>query len=235
MDLGIAGRWAVVCASGHGPGRACADALAAEGANVVVHAGDRTVAERAAAEIASAHGVQARAVAADLATQGGRDRLLAAWPEPDILVTGNAWPGAGEVPEAAGDLAAALAMHNRERLFWAPAALMEAVVGGMRGRRFGRIVNVAAVAAGRRGTAAVVPAGCGAGMTTVIRGLAAQVAVDGVTVNQLMTGPARAGAVWLAGQEELGAACALLCSAQAGYISGVDLRLTDARESLQLV
>lgn len=241
MDLGIAGRWATVCASSQGPGRACAEALAAEGVNIVVTGCEPAAVEQAAAEITAAHGVEARPVSADLTTQAGRDRLLAAWPDPDIMVTSNAWPetGAG-LPEAIDDdLAVALQKHYLERHYWAPAALVQAVVAGMRSRRFGRIVNITPVMATARRPVLTASTNSQAGMSAVMKGLAAHVAGDNVTINQLVTDRGMPGGVPDGGrvrrEEELGAACAILCSVQAAHISGVDLHLRDSHRSLALV
>ena len=239
MDLGIAGRWATICASSRGPGRACAEALASEGVNVIVTGSEADAVEQAAAEIAAAHGVQARPVTADLTTQAGRDWLLAAWPDPDIMVTSNAWIELGGLPEANDDdLAVAWRMYHMEQHYWAPAALVQAVVAGMRNRRFGRIVNITSV----DGTArrpALASADGQAGLSAVIKGLAAQVAGDNVTINQLVTEHGTAGGVPAGGrvrhEEELGAACAILCSVHASRISGVDVQVSANHRSLALV
>lgn len=137
MNLGIDGRWAVVCASSQGLGRACAEALAAEGVNVVINGRDAERLGKTAAGMA-ASGVEVRPVAADITTQAGREQLLAACPEPDILITNNAGPRPGSLLEVSDeDLARALDLH-----YWTPIRLVRAVVGGMRERRFGRIVNI---------------------------------------------------------------------------------------------
>ena len=250
MDLGIAGRWAVVCASSRGLGRACAEALAAEGVQVVVNGRDVEQVEKTAAEIAGAHGAPVRPVAADITTADGRERLLAAAPDPDILVTNNAGPTPGDLLEITDeDLDRALQLH-----YWTPITLVRAVVGGMRARRFGRIVNItsAMVTAPRPFMAA--SSGARTGMTAIMKGLSGQVAADNVTINQLLPEridsgrqiqvahieAERAGITFeqarrrqaesiaakrLGRPEEFGAACAFLCSAHAGYISGVNLHL----------
>jgi 3-oxoacyl-[acyl-carrier protein] reductase len=250
VDLGIAGRWAVVCASSRGLGRACAQALATEGVHVVVNGRDPEQVEKTAAEIAGAHGVQVRPVAADITTAEGRDRLLAACAEPDILVTNNAGPTPGDLLEISDEiLARALELH-----YWTPITLVRAVVGGMRTRRFGRIVNItsAMVTAPRPFMAA--SSGARTGMTAVMKGLSGQVVADNVTINQLLPERIDSGrqiqvahieaersgitfdearrrqadsiaAKRLGRPEEFGAACAFLCSANAGYISGVNLHL----------
>ena len=92
MDLGIAGRKAIVCASSRGLGRACAKALAEAGCEVVVNGLDKERLEATAAEIRKATGAKVIAVAADVATPEGQKALFAACPEPDILVNNNAGP-----------------------------------------------------------------------------------------------------------------------------------------------
>jgi 3-oxoacyl-[acyl-carrier protein] reductase len=176
--------------------------------------------------------------------------LLAACPDPDILVTNNAGPRPGSLLEVSDeDLARAFDLH-----YWPPVSLARAVVGGMRERRFGRIVNItsAMVTAPRPQMAA--SAGARTGMTAVMKGLAREVARDNVTVNQLLPeridsgrqvqmahleaersgisydeARRRQAASIAAGRhgrpEELGAACAFLCSVQASFISGQNLHI----------
>ena len=95
MNLGIAGRKAIVCASSRGLGKACARALAAEGVDVVVNGRDAAVLDATANEIRRESRVQVAAVVADLNTEDGRAMLLAACPEPDILVNNNGGPPPG--------------------------------------------------------------------------------------------------------------------------------------------
>ena len=100
MDLGIAGRHAIVCASSRGLGRACAASLAREGCNVVINGRDEAALDATAAELRKVNGGQITAVAADINTAEGRAALLAACSEPDILVNNNAGPPPGEMPAA---------------------------------------------------------------------------------------------------------------------------------------
>src|SRR4051794_27397261 len=92
MDLGIAGRKAIVCASSRGLGRACAFRLAEAGCEVVVNGRDKAKTESTAAEIAKTTGAKVIPVAADVSTAEGQAALFAAIPEPDILVNNNAGP-----------------------------------------------------------------------------------------------------------------------------------------------
>jgi len=138
MDLGLQGRKAIVCASSRGLGKACALALAGEGVAVVVNGRNAAPLEATAAEIRRATGADVVAVAADLCSEDGRARLVAACPEPDILVTNNGGPLPGRFED--WDRDAWLAALEQNLL--APVLLIRAVVGGMRARRFGRIVNI---------------------------------------------------------------------------------------------
>jgi 3-oxoacyl-[acyl-carrier protein] reductase len=250
MDLGIAGKWAIVSASSQGLGRACAEALAAEGVNVVINGRDAERLGKAAAELRSTHPVEVRAVPADITTPEGRAALLAACPEPDILVTNNAGPRPGVFTDVTGeDFTRALDLH-----FHTPLELVRAVVDGMRTRRFGRIVNITSAMVTTPNPFMAASSGARTGMTAVMKGLQRQTVRDNVTINQLLPeridsgrqlqmarieaerdgvtveeARRRQAASIAAGRlgrpEEFGAACAFLCSAQAGYISGDNLHL----------
>src|SRR5262249_21445580 len=112
MNLGLEGRRAIVCASSKGLGRACALALARERVSVVVNGRDAERVETTAAAIRGETGARVVAVAADLCSEEGRERLVAACPEPDILVTNNGGPAPGRFED--WDHAASLAplAHN---------------------------------------------------------------------------------------------------------------------------
>src|SRR6187455_2294644 len=99
MDLGIAGRKAIVCASSRGLGRSCAEALAQAGCEVVINGLDRARLEATAEELRKATGAKIIAVAADVATPEGQAALFRACPEPDILVNNNAGPPPREFRE----------------------------------------------------------------------------------------------------------------------------------------
>ena len=86
MDLGINGKWALVCAASKGLGYGCALSLAREGVNLVINARTATTLDEAAKRIAGETGVQVRAVACDITTESGRAEALAAAPQIDILV-----------------------------------------------------------------------------------------------------------------------------------------------------
>src|SRR5690606_17210857 len=86
LDLGIEGRRAIVCASSRGLGFACARALASEGVHVVINGRDEARLAEAAELLANETGRTVTAIAGDVTTVDGRAALLAACPEPDILI-----------------------------------------------------------------------------------------------------------------------------------------------------
>ncbi|MDH3498818.1 MAG: SDR family oxidoreductase [Acidimicrobiia bacterium] len=249
MDLGISGKTALLTASSRGLGKACALALAGEGVNVTINGTSETNLAAAAAEIEPI-GVNVTTVAADINTHEGRNALLAACPDPDILVNNN-WgpsPGPWESFEYADWLQAV------EANMLAPIMMIKGVVGGMRVRKFGRIVNITSQMVKSPFAVMGLSAGARAGLTAACKALSREVAADNVTINNLL--PERIDTerqVYMAKQravssgmsyddartemvssiaagrmgspEELGAACAYLCSAFAGYISGQNLQL----------
>ena len=250
MDLGLTGRRAIVCASSRGLGRACARALAAEGVAVVINGRDAATLAATAEEIRGATGAAVTPVAADLTTEAGRDALLAACPEPDILVNNNGGPPPGRFED--WDHAAWLAALEANLL--APVLLIRGVIGGMRARRFGRIVNVTSAMVKAPHALMGLSTAARSALTAVCKGLSREVAADNVTINNLLperidtdrqrfmaelrsamggitleAAYAEMAASIAAGRlgtpEEFGAACAFLCSAQAGYVSGQNLQL----------
>jgi 3-oxoacyl-[acyl-carrier protein] reductase len=250
MDLGIAGRHAIVCASSRGLGRACARALAAEGVELVVNGRDAERLSATAEAIRRETGARVVAVVSDLCTEEGRAALLAACPEPDILVNNNGGPPPGHFED--WDHARWLAALEANLL--APVLLIRAVLGGMRARRFGRIVNVTSAMVKAPHAALGLSTAARSALTAVSKSLSREVARDNVTINNLLPERidtdrqrfmaelrAKSGGVSLeqayaemaasiaAGRlgtpEEFGAACAFLCSAHAGYVSGQNLQL----------
>ncbi len=96
MDMGIAGRTALVCAASKGLGRGCAEALAAEGVNLTIVARTAETLEATADEIRKQSGVEVKTVACDITTPEGRAAALAACPQPDILVNNAGGPPPGD-------------------------------------------------------------------------------------------------------------------------------------------
>src|SRR5437763_15557414 len=138
MDMGIAGRTALVCAASKGLGRGCAEALAAEGVNLVITARTAQTLEATAASIRAQYGVDVQAVACDITTPEGHAAALAACPQPDILVNNAGGPPPGHFRNwSRDDWIRALDANMLTAIF-----VIRAVVDGMVARRFGRIVNI---------------------------------------------------------------------------------------------
>ena len=95
MDLGIKGKWAVVCGASKGLGFGCAEALAAEGVNLVINARSADTLEASAAALRK-YGVTVHAVAGDIATEAGRNAVLGAAPQVDILINNAGGPPPGD-------------------------------------------------------------------------------------------------------------------------------------------
>ncbi len=250
MDLGIRGRKAVVCASSQGLGHACAMALAAEGCELVINGRDPAKLGAAAEGIRQATGARVLGVAADLNTEAGRAMLLAACPQPDILVNNNAGPPPGKLDD--WDHAAWLLALEANLI--AAVLLIRAVLPGMRTRRFGRIVNITSAMVKTPHAAMGLSTAARAGLTAVSKALAREVIVDNVTINNLLperfdtarqefmaqrlmaeqgidratarqriadTLPAKR----LGRPDEFGATCAFVCAASAGFMTGQNLQL----------
>ncbi len=248
MDLGIAGRKAIVCAASRGLGRACATALAANGVDVVINARGAEALEATAEDIRQAHGVKVTAVACDITTPAGRDEVLAACPDPDILVNNAGGPPPGDFRDWTDE-----DWHKAVQANMITAImLIQAVVDKMRERGFGRIVNITSAAVKSPIPTLGLSNGARAGLTGFCAGLSRQVARDNVTINNMLPGPFetdrltsniqmaadKAGvdfdtiAKERAAQnpsgrfgqpEEFGAICGFLCSAHAGYIVGQNI------------
>jgi 3-oxoacyl-[acyl-carrier protein] reductase len=250
MNLDIAGRQAIVCASSRGLGRACAEALSAEGVHVVLNGRDVERLRQTADEIERATGTPVRPVAGDVTTPQGREALLAACPEADILVNNGPGPPPGSFASFENeDWMQALTSN-----MIAPLLLIRGVIDGMRERRFGRIVNITSAMVTTPRSPMSLSSGARAGLTAAVKALSLDVARDGVTINNLLpervdTGrqmfmanramerdgisldEAReriAGSI-AAGRmgrpEELGATCAFVCSVHAGFMSGMNIHI----------
>lgn len=250
MDLGIRGRKALVCASSQGLGYACAQALAEEGCEVWLNARNEARLLQAADRLRQASGAVVHSVVADLDTEGGRRVLLAACREPDILINNNAGPP----PGALDDWDHAAWLKALESNLLAGALLLRAVIPGMRARRFGRIVNITSAMVKTPHAAMGLSTAARAGLTALSKAIARDVVADNVTINNLLPeridtprqeymaqrmvqaegitrdeARRRIVATIPAGRfgqpDEFGAACAFLCSARAGYITGQNFQL----------
>jgi len=250
MDLGLDGRKALVCASSQGLGFACASALAREGVAVTLNGRNAERLEAARVAIAAATGRQVDAVVADLCAPDGRAALLAACPDADILVNNNAGPPPGRFE--AWDEAAWLGAIGANML---PALmLIRGLLPGMRARKFGRIVNITSAMVKSPLGAMGLSTAARTALTAACKALAPDVAADNVTLNNLLPERFDTGrqqqmarlamamkkityeeardeiiesiaAKRFGRPEEFGDACAFLCSAQAGFISGQNLQL----------
>ena len=248
MDLGISGRKAIVCASSKGLGRGCAVALAKAGCSVVINGRDAAALEKTAGEIRAATGAEIIAVAADVSTREGQDALLAACPNPDILVNNNAGPPRKDMRE----LDRQAMINGVVQNMITPIELIQRVIDGMMERGFGRIVNITSSSVLLPIVGLDLSSGARAGLTAFVAGIARQSVRKGVTINNMLPGKMdtdrlRAGLRWQAGQrgtsedqeadrqrsevpagrfgtpEEFGNICAFLCSAHAGYLTGQNM------------
>jgi 3-oxoacyl-[acyl-carrier protein] reductase len=244
MDLGIAGRTAIVCASSKGLGKGCAAALAAAGCRVIINGRDADALEVTRAELAMLGG-EVIAVVADVGTAEGRAKLLEVASAVDILVNNNAGPPFKDFREISDE--AMLAGVNANML--TPIALIRAVIDGMAERRFGRIVNITSSSVKAPLAGLDLSSGARAGLTAFVAGIARTVADKNVTINGILPGSfdtdrlkggfertsrsegisidearqrsaSRIPAKRFGSPDEFGALCAFLCSTQAGYITG---------------
>ncbi|HZD91477.1 MAG TPA: SDR family NAD(P)-dependent oxidoreductase, partial [Pseudolabrys sp.] len=184
MDLGIAGRKAIVCASSRGLGRACAHALAEAGCEVVMNGRNGGTLETAATEIAKATGAKITAVAADVATPEGQKALLAACPAPDILINNNAGPPLRDFRTLTREQMVDGVIAN----MIVAIELIQKVIDPMRKRKFGRIVNITSGSVKMPLAGLDLSSGARAGLTAFLAGVARTVAADNVTINQLLPG-----------------------------------------------
>jgi 3-oxoacyl-[acyl-carrier protein] reductase len=250
MNLGIEGRTAIVCGSSQGLGLACAEALAAEGVNVVLNGRDAAKLDKAAAGLRAGARGSVAAVVADIATAAGRERLLAAAPVCDILVNNNGGPQPGNFADIDHDTWLKVVEAN----MIAPMMMTRAVLPGMKARRFGRIVNITSAMVTTPRPHMAPSAGARSGLTGAMKALALEVARFNVTINNLLperfdtdrqhqmakAAMAREGISYeeararqiksiaaqrLGDPKEFGATCAFLCSAWAGYMSGQNIHL----------
>jgi 3-oxoacyl-[acyl-carrier protein] reductase len=253
MDLGISGRWAIVCAASKGLGLGCAQALAKEGVNLVINARGREALEQAAVQLRALHpSIDVRTVIGDVAEPSVREALLAACPQVDILVNNAGGPPPGDFRDwQREDWLKALDAN-----MLTPIELIKATVDGMAQRGFGRIVNITSGAVKAPIDILGLSNGARSGLTGFIAGLArqSQIAGHNVTVNNLLPGSfdterlqknistvAQSSersveavsdqkrqaipARRFGNAQEFGAFCAFLCSAHAGFLTGQNVLL----------
>ena len=250
MDLGIKGKRALVCAASKGLGRGCAEALAAEGVDLIINARGEAALASTASEIAERYGVKVDHVATDITTEAGRAAVLEVAGEIDILVNNAGGPPPGHWQDwSRDDFIKAVDANMLTAI-----ALMQATVPGMMSRNWGRVVNITSAAVrspigvlGLSNTART-------GLTGFVAGMSRDVIKHGVNVNNLLPGlhatdravsldggAAKAEGITIdeararrqstipAGRygeaEDFGAACAFLCSEQAKFIVGQNILL----------
>ena len=250
MDLGLRGKNAIVCAASKGLGKGCAQSLAREGVNLVITARGREALEATAEEIRKAYGVKVTAVTGDITTDEGRAAALKACTNPDILVNNAGGPPPGDFRDWDRDTWIKAVDAN----MIAPILLIRAVVDGMISRKFGRIVNITSAAVKNPIPELGLSNGARTGLTGFVAGLSRKTVRHNVTINALLPGHhdtdrLRSNFAFnakLQGKtyeqlraeraehnpsgrfgtaEEFGDACAFLCSAQAGFITGQNLLL----------
>jgi 3-oxoacyl-[acyl-carrier protein] reductase len=251
MDLGLKGKWALVCAASKGLGKGCAEALVGEGVNVVITARGAEALEATAAELRALGRAEVRAVAGDITTPEGRSAALAACPQVDILVNNAGGPPPGDFR----DWGREAWIKALDANMLTPIELIKATVDAMAARGFGRVVNITSGAVKAPIDVLGLSNGARSGLTGFVAGLArSNIAARGVTINGLLPGAfdtdrlraTMQGAAAKTGQPleavmakraagipaqrfgtsgEFGAMCAFLCSVQAGYLTGQNILL----------
>ena len=250
MDLGIAGKWALVCGASKGLGFGCAQALVREGVNVLIVARGAEALEAAVAQLmadkARPAGSTVQSVAADITTVAGRQAVFALRRDFDIVVTNAGGPPPGDFRD--WDRDAWIRALDANML--TPIELIKATVDAMAARGFGRIINITSSAVKAPIEILGLSNGARSGLTGFVAGAArGKLAAQGVTINNLLPGAfdtdrlkiVMQGAAQKAGQpleavtaarrntipakrfgtvQEFGSICAFLCSQQAGYING---------------
>jgi 3-oxoacyl-[acyl-carrier protein] reductase len=250
MDLGIAGRHAIVAASSAGLGLACARSLAREGVHVTINGRDADRLDAAAELIRSESATAVTTVVGDIALDSTRAALLDVCPQPDIVVNNNGGPPPGRFADWGRDQWIAAIDAN----MLAAVLLIRDVLDGMVERRFGRIVNITSAMVKTPLSPMGLSSAARTGLISVVKGLSRDVAPANVTINNIL--PERIdtdrqrGMAELASKfkgitieqayeeiaqtiaakrlgrpEEVGDMCAFLCSAQAGYVSGQSIQL----------
>jgi 3-oxoacyl-[acyl-carrier protein] reductase len=250
MDLGLQGRQAIVCAASKGLGFACALALAREGVALVITGRNPETLEESAAKLRKATGVSVQTAPGDITKPEGRAAALALCPSPDILINNAGGPPPGDFR----DFTDAMWHDALNANMLTPIAMIRAVIDPMIAQNFGRIVNITSGSVKSPIADLGLSNGARTGLTGFVAGLARQVAKHNVTINNLLPGAfatdrlrvtaakaaeqtgktveaiiaerAKANPTSRVGEpDEFGAACAFLCSSQAGYLVGQNLLL----------
>ena len=248
MELGIAGKNALVCASSKGLGKGCANALAREGVNVWLNGRDPVTLEGAVREIEEIASGEVRSVCCDITMPEGRDQALEATPGLDILVNNAGGPPVGNFRNwEISDWTSAL---NNNML--TPIELFRRVIDGMIECKFGRVINITSSSVKSPIQNLDLSNGARSGLTGFFAGASRQVAPHNVTVNAILPGRfdtdrlrgsmayssektgqpieqlLQESKKWIpsgrfGSPDEFGALCAFLCSTHAAYITGQNI------------
>jgi 3-oxoacyl-[acyl-carrier protein] reductase len=250
MDLGIKGKWALVCGASKGLGFGCAEALVREGVHVLIVARGAEALQAATASLLAdatrPAGTEVLQVAADITTPAGRAAVFALRKDFDIVITNAGGPPPGDFRDWERDTW----IKALEANMLTPIELIKATVDGMAERGFGRIINITSGAVKAPIDILGLSNGARSGLTGFVAGVArSKIAGQGVTINSLLPGAfdtdrlkvTMAGAAQKTGQtvealaearrktipakrfgtpQEFGAICAFLCSQHAAYITG---------------
>ena len=239
MDLGIAGKNAIIAASSAGLGFACAESLAKEGVNVVINGRDKDRLDTAAEKLRLIAKGTVTGVVGDIALDETRLALLQACPRPDILITNNGGPPPGRFQDWGRDNWLSAVDSN----MLAPLLLIRDVLDGMVERKFGRIINITSVVGSSGNAGQANYAAAKAGVAGLTRSLARELGSRNITVNCVAPGfidtdmtraLSEAQIAALTAQIPLGRLgqaddvahlVAFLASEHAGYITGSELHV----------
>ena len=254
MNLGIKGRKALVCGASKGLGRACAEALAAEGVDVTITGRNEEALSAAADELRARHGVKVTMAAGDITTTDGRAAALAVCPEPDILINNAGGPPLGDWRTFSEEQWLEAANNNMV----AGIMLIRDVVDGMAERKFGRVINITSVLVKMPFDALSLSVAARLGLTGFSKSIASKYVASNVIINnllpeqfetdrlksnleklaersgrskedELMVQKATSPAKRFGRADEFGAVCAFYCSEHVGYMTGQNIMLDGGR------
>ena len=250
MDLGVNGKKAIVCASSKGLGKACAKALMEEGVSVVINARGEEQLSETYKELSKIDKDRVSMVVADLNTEEGREKIVESCPDADILINNNNGPPPVNFLDTDKDAW----LEALESNMLAAIFMIQALLPGMKQRKFGRIINITSAMVKSPHPMMSLSTSARTGLTAFSKGLSKEVAKDNVTINNLLPerfdtdrqvfmteilmksqnisrDEARSqiassiAANRFGKPEEFGATCAFLCSQQASFISGQNIQL----------
>lgn len=250
MDLGIKGKHAIIMASSRGLGFACANALAREGVNIVINGRDEDSVRQAKVALQEKYDVDVVAVVSDCTSEAGRNSLIEACPKPDILILN----GGGPPPTAFAKTTQNDWENALQNTLISPLLMVQAVLQGMRNRKFGRIVAITSAVVKTPHPLMSLSHAPRTGLTSVLKSISRECVADNVTINQLLPerfeterhqymvkttakskniseGEAKKAIInslasrRLGRPDEFGDACAFLCAEQSGFICGQNLML----------